>query len=225
MRHLKSGRQLGRNSSHRKAMFRNMVVSLLDHETITTTDSKAKELRKFAERVITLGKKGSLNDRRRARLMVNDRDVLQKLFTTLAERYKDRPGGYTRIVKLGLRPGDKAPLSVIQLVQEELKAKEKTKKKGKATTAPKEAGKVEAEPVEAKETVESKQQPEDVTQSDVESPSVESVKDEVPETKEAEAKESDAEEVEAKEPVAEETPEAEKVEPTEEQTGDADKEK
>ena len=219
MRHLKSGRQLGRNSSHRKAMFRNMVVSLLDHETITTTDSKAKELRKFAERVITLGKKGSLNDRRRARLMVNDRDVLQKLFTTLAERYKDRPGGYTRIVKIGLRPGDKAPLSVIQLVQEEVKAKQKTKKKGKATTTAKEAEKVKAEPVEAKETVES-EQPEEGTKADVES-----VKEEAPETKEAEAKESEAEEVEAKEPVAEETPEAEKKEPTEEQTGDADKEK
>ncbi|MBE9503361.1 MAG: 50S ribosomal protein L17 [Proteobacteria bacterium] len=155
MRHLKSGRQLGRNSSHRKAMFRNMVVSLLDHESITTTDPKAKELRKFAERVITLGKKGSLNDRRRARLMVNDRIVLQKLFTTLAERYKDRPGGYTRIVKLGLRPGDKAPLSIIQLVQEEVNVKEKTKKKGK-TTKTKEVEKVTKEAAEVKITAEAK---------------------------------------------------------------------
>lgn len=134
MRHLKSGKQLGRNSSHRKAMFRNMVVSLLDHESITTTDTKAKELRRFAERVITLGKNGSLHDRRRARLMVNDRAVLAKLFTTLAERYKERPGGYTRIVKLGLRPGDKAPLSVIQLVQDEIKDELKPKKKGKTVS-------------------------------------------------------------------------------------------
>ena len=213
MRHLKSGRQLGRNSSHRKAMFRNMVVSLLDHESITTTDSKAKELRKFAERVITLGKKGSLNDRRRARLMVNDRDVLQKLFTTLAERYKERPGGYTRIVKLGLRPGDKAPLSVIQLVQEEVNVKEKTKKKAK-TTKTKEAEKVTKKAAEVKETVESKQ-PEEKAQADTESPSAESVKEEAIETKE-----SEAEEVEAKE-----TPEAEKSQPTEEKTKDADKEK
>ena len=213
MRHLKSGRQLGRNSSHRKAMFRNMVVSLLDHESITTTDSKAKELRKFAERVITLGKKGSLNDRRRARLMVNDRDVLQKLFTTLAERYKERPGGYTRIVKLGLRPGDKAPLSVIQLVQEEVNVKEKTKKKAK-TTKTKEAEKVTKKAAEVKETVESKQ-PEEKAQADTESPSAESVKEEVIETKE-----SEAEEVEAKE-----TPEAEKSQPAEEKTEDADKEK
>jgi large subunit ribosomal protein L17 len=213
MRHLKSGRQLGRNSSHRKAMFRNMVVSLLDHESITTTDSKAKELRKFAERVITLGKKGSLNDRRRARLMVNDRDVLQKLFTTLAERYKERPGGYTRIVKLGLRPGDKAPLSVIQLVQEEVNVKEKTKKKAKTTKA-KEAEKVTKKAAEVKETVESKQ-PEEKAQADTESPSAESVKDEAIETKE-----SEAEEVEAKE-----TPEAEKSQPAEEKTKDADKEK
>ncbi len=168
MRHLKSGRQLGRNSSHRKAMFRNMVVSLLDHESITTTDPKAKELRKFAERVITLGKKGSLNDRRRARLMVNDRIVLQKLFTTLAERYKDRPGGYTRIVKLGLRPGDKAPLSIIQLVQEEVNVKEKTKKKGK-TTKTKEVEKVTKEAAEVKVTAEAKK-PEKKTQADAENP-------------------------------------------------------
>ena len=88
--------------------------------------------------------------------MVNDRDVLQKLFTTLAERYKERPGGYTRIVKLGLRPGDKAPLSVIQLVQEEVNVKEKTKKKAK-TTKTKEAEKVTKKAAEVKETVESKQ--------------------------------------------------------------------
>ncbi|MBE9536133.1 MAG: 50S ribosomal protein L17 [Proteobacteria bacterium] len=126
MRHQKTGRQLGRNSSHRKAMFRNMVVSLLDHESIKTTDAKAKELRKYAERLITLAKKGDLSARRRARVMVNDKDVLNKLFDTLAARYKDRPGGYTRIVKLGLRPGDNAPLSVIQLVQEEMASSKKT---------------------------------------------------------------------------------------------------
>lgn len=132
MRHLKSGRQLGRNSSHRKAMFRNMVVSLLDHESITTTDAKAKELRRYADKLITLGKRGTLHARRRARVMANDKEVLQKLFTTLAERYKDRPGGYTRIVKLGLRPGDSAPLSVIQLVEEEMPKRKKSAKKGKA---------------------------------------------------------------------------------------------
>ncbi len=136
MRHLKSGRQLGRNSSHRKAMFRNMVVSLLNHESITTTDAKAKELRRYVEKVITLGKRGTVHARRQARVIVNDREVLTKLFTTLAERYKDRPGGYTRIIKLGMRPGDNAPLSVVQLVQEEMKPKKKTGKPAKEKKAP-----------------------------------------------------------------------------------------
>ncbi|MDT8318500.1 MAG: 50S ribosomal protein L17 [bacterium] len=129
MRHLKSGRQLGRNSSHRKAMFRNMVVSLLDHESITTTDAKAKELRRHVEKVITLGKRGTLASRRMARVIINDRAVLQKLFSTIAERYKERPGGYTRIVKIGVRPGDSAPMSVIQLVQEELSTDSKPSRK------------------------------------------------------------------------------------------------
>ena len=147
MRHLKSGRQLGRNSSHRKAMFRNMVVSLLDHESITTTDAKAKELRRHAEKVITLGKRGTLASRRMARVMVNDKAVLQKLFSTIADRYKERPGGYTRIVKLGIRPGDSAPMSVIQLVQEELTVDSKPSKK-----TPKKAKTVTDKPVEAKDS-------------------------------------------------------------------------
>lgn len=149
MRHLKSGRQLGRNSSHRKAMFRNMVVSLLDHESITTTDAKAKELRRHAEKAITLGKRGTLASRRMARVIINDRVVLQKLFSTIAERYKERAGGYTRIVKLGIRPGDSAPMSVIQLVQEELPAAKPSKK------APKQAKTATDKPVvEAKESKE-----------------------------------------------------------------------
>ena len=144
MRHLKSGRQLGRNSSHRKAMFRNMVVSLLDHESIITTDAKAKELRRHVEKAITLGKRGTLASRRMARVIINDRVVLQKLFSTIAERYKERAGGYTRIVKLGIRPGDSAPMSVIQLVQEELPSAKPSKK------APKKAKAAIDKPVEAK---------------------------------------------------------------------------
>lgn len=132
MRHLKAGRQLGRDASHRKAMFRNMAVSLVNQENITTTDAKAKELRRFAEKLITLGKKGSLHARRRARTMVNDKDALNKLFTVLAERYKERPGGYTRIIKQGYRPGDSAPLSVIQLVQDEMPNAKGGAKKAKA---------------------------------------------------------------------------------------------
>ena len=116
MRHLKKGRKLNRNSSHRKAMFRNMVTSLLRHERIETTDAKAKELRRFAEKIITLGKKDTLHARRQAFTWVRDREVLHKLFSDLGERYRDRPGGYTRITKIGFRRGDAAPMSVIELV-------------------------------------------------------------------------------------------------------------
>ena len=116
MRHRKSGRRLGRTSAHRKAMYRNMVTSLLEHERIQTTDSKAKELRRVAERMITLGKRGDLHARRRAMRVIRDKGVTAKLFDQLAERFRDRPGGYTRVVKLGNRVGDAAPLSVIELV-------------------------------------------------------------------------------------------------------------
>lgn len=100
-------------------MFRNMVTSLLDHEKIRTTDAKAKELRPLAERMITLGKKGGLHARRRAMRVIRSRDVAGKVFGSLAERYRDRPGGYTRITKLGRRPGDNASMSQIELIAEE----------------------------------------------------------------------------------------------------------
>ncbi len=119
MRHNKTGRRLGRNSSHRAAMMRNMVTSLLDHEKITTTTTRAKELRKIAEKMITLGKRGDLHARRQALQVIRDRKVVGKLFEMVALRYKDRPGGYTRILKLGNRVGDNAPLCQIELVEEE----------------------------------------------------------------------------------------------------------
>jgi large subunit ribosomal protein L17 len=118
MRHNKSGRRLGRNSSHRLAMMRNMVTSLLDHEKITTTDARAKELRKLADRMITLGKRGDLHARRQAMQVIRDRKVVAKLFDLVAPRYTNRPGGYTRIIKLGSRLGDNAALSQIELVEE-----------------------------------------------------------------------------------------------------------
>ena len=139
MRHRKAGRKLSRNSSHRKAMFRNMATSLLLHERIQTTDAKAKELRKVVERLITLGKRVTpdeieaadgeakrelvakrLHAVRRARRWVEDREVLNKLFTDVAPRYTERNGGYTRIIKLGARPGDNAPVSIIELVGAQL---------------------------------------------------------------------------------------------------------
>lgn len=122
MRHNKAGRRLGRKTSHRDAMFRNMVTSLLDHGRITTTDAKAKEIRVVAERMITLGKRGDLHSIRLASSVIREKPVVSKLFSTIAPRYKDRLGGYTRIIKLGIRQGDAAPLSLIELVEEEIKS-------------------------------------------------------------------------------------------------------
>lgn len=116
MRHRKSGRQLNRNSSHRKAMFRNMAVSMLDHEVIKTTLPKAKELRRVVEPLITLAKKDSLHNRRLAFSRTRDRAIVTKLFTELGPRYQDRPGGYLRILKMGFRTGDKAPMALVELV-------------------------------------------------------------------------------------------------------------
>jgi large subunit ribosomal protein L17 len=117
MRHRVDARKLGRTSAHRKAMFRNLVTSLLEHERIQTTDAKAKELRRIADRMITLGKRGSLHARRRALRVIRDREVAAKVFDDLAQRFRERAGGYTRIVKLARRVGDAAPMSVIELVE------------------------------------------------------------------------------------------------------------
>lgn len=116
MRHRHSGRQLNRNSSHRKAMFRNMVNSLVEHELIKTTLPKAKELRGFAEPLITLGKSDSVANRRLAFNRTRDKATVGKLFTELGQRYQDRPGGYIRIMKCGYRTGDNAPMAYVELV-------------------------------------------------------------------------------------------------------------
>jgi large subunit ribosomal protein L17 len=116
MRHRKSGRQLNRNSSHRTAMFRNMAVSLMDHEIIRTTLPKAKELRRVAEPLITMAKVDSVAKRRLAFSRLRDREVVTKLFDELGPRYKERPGGYVRILKCGVRTGDKAPMAYVELV-------------------------------------------------------------------------------------------------------------
>ncbi len=116
MRHLNSGRQLNRNSSHRKAMFRNMAASLIHHEIIRTTLPKAKELRRTAEPLITLAKTDSVAKRRLAFSRLRDRDAVTKLFNEIAPRYSARPGGYMRILKCGVRPGDKAPMAIVELV-------------------------------------------------------------------------------------------------------------
>jgi len=116
MRHRQSGRKLNRNSSHRKAMFSNMAASLMRHEVIKTTLPKAKELRRVAEPLITMAKNDSVHKRRLAFARLRDRDVVTKLFNELGPRYKDRPGGYLRILKMGFRTGDKAPMALVELV-------------------------------------------------------------------------------------------------------------
>jgi len=117
MRHLKAGRKLNRSSSHRKAMFRNLVTSLLQHEHVQTTDAKAKEMRRWVDRMITLGKRNTLHARRQAAAFVRGHAMVKKLFDDIAPRFTARPGGYTRITKLGARVGDNASISLIELVE------------------------------------------------------------------------------------------------------------
>jgi large subunit ribosomal protein L17 len=116
MRHRVAGVKLGRSPAHRRALFRNLVTALLRHEVVRTTDAKAKELRRWGDRMITLGKQGSLHARRRAATLIRQQSVLKKLFDEIAPRYASRQGGYTRVVKLGRRHGDAAPLSLVELV-------------------------------------------------------------------------------------------------------------
>ena len=123
MRHRMSGRKLNRTGSHRKAMFANMAVALLTHEQIKTTLPKAKELRRVADRMITLGKRGNLHARRQALSVLHDTELVGKLFGPLAERYKERNGGYTRVVKAGFRYGDDAPMAIIELLDRDPEAK------------------------------------------------------------------------------------------------------
>jgi large subunit ribosomal protein L17 len=151
MRHHKSGRKLNRTSSHREAMFRNMAVSLLRHEQLATTLPKAKELRRVAEPLITLAKSATLANRRLAYSRLRDREMVGKLFDDIGVRFKDRPGGYLRILKTGYRRGDSAPMALVQLTERQAvsttaaepavetvpAAKGKTKKVKKAKTAPK----------------------------------------------------------------------------------------
>jgi large subunit ribosomal protein L17 len=117
MRHRKRHGKLNRSASHRKALLRNMVTSLLEEERIETTDAKAKELRRVADRMITLGKRGSLHARRQALSVIRSKEVTEKLFGELADRFRERPGGYTRVLKARRRTGDAAPLSIIELVE------------------------------------------------------------------------------------------------------------
>jgi len=117
MRHQVAGRKLGRTVDHRLALYRNLVADLFKYEKIVTTEAKAKEVRKLAEKMITLGKEGSLSSRRRVLAFITDKNIVHKVFTVLAPRYRERPGGYTRLIKLGPRVGDGAPTAKLELVE------------------------------------------------------------------------------------------------------------
>ncbi len=203
MRHRRSGIKIGRTTSHRQAMFRNMVTSLFKFDRLQTTDTKAKELRRWADHVITLAKKGDLHARRQVLSLMREKSVVHKLFEEADERFGKMNGGYTRIIKIGRRPGDAAPVSLVELVAYEEKAK-KSKKKPKAkveTEAPKAS--VQADKAEAKPSEEA---PREET-----APEPEAVEAAAPEAKAQEEKEEAAEEVKtapesaaAVEPLAEE---------------------
>lgn len=128
MRHRIAGRKLNRTSSHRWSMLRNLVTSLFQHERIKTTDAKAKEVKRLADKLITLGKRGDLHARRQALRVIREKEIARKVFETLAPRYKNRPGGYTRVIKAGRRSGDCAPLSIVELIPEDISRRKKAKK-------------------------------------------------------------------------------------------------
>lgn len=159
MRHRVAGRKLSRHTQHRELMFRNMLVSLLEHERIKTTLAKGKELRSWADRIITIGKQGTLHARRRAFALLRDRDAVQKLFDVIAPKLKDREGGYTRVYRLGWRQGDAAPLSLVELVTyaaPEEKKKSTVKKVLGKVTGKKKGKEEKKEPVKGKEKKEKK---------------------------------------------------------------------
>jgi large subunit ribosomal protein L17 len=149
MRHLKTGRKLNRSAAHRKALLRNLVTSLIAHEQVRTTDAKAKELRRVADRMITLGKRGSLHARRQALAYMRSRTVVKKLFDDVASRFRTRPGGYTRVVKLGHRHGDAAPMSIIELTDrgDAAKAEAERKRERRARRTEKKAAPPAARPL------------------------------------------------------------------------------
>ena len=148
MRHRRRRGKLSRPSAHRSALLRNLVTSLLDHELVETTDARAKELKRIADRMITLGKRGDLHARRQAASVIRSREVVSKLFGGLAERYRTRPGGYTRVLKSRIRVGDAAPLSIVEMVDRP--------PPGKAAPEPTPEKKAPAKKTRAKKTPEPK---------------------------------------------------------------------
>ena len=162
MRHQRAGRKLGRTTSHRWAMFRNMLTSFFEWEKIETTTAKAKELRPLAEKMITLGKKGDLAARRQALKLISNKKIVRKIFDEIAPKFQNRFGGYTRIIRAGVRPGDSAPISIIELISEEKKAGKKkgTKKKKAAAKAKSETKKAAQEEKQPEKEIQGEPEPE-----------------------------------------------------------------
>ena len=159
MRHHKAGLKLNRTSSHRNAMFRNMVTSLFKHDRIRTTNTKAKELKRWADNLITLAKRGDLHARRRALSIVREKAVVHKLFSEVEDRFSSKAGGYTRVVRLGRRPGDAAPICLVELISSETTGKKKKERKKKKTEPAKKipaADKREADTIETEQEIEEK---------------------------------------------------------------------
>ena len=169
MRHRKAGVKLNRTASHRKAMFRNMVTSLFKYDRIKTTDTKAKEIRRWADQMITLAKRGDLHARRQVMAIVREKDVVHKLFEEAPKRFGSRKGGYTRVIKLGRRPGDAAAVSMVELISADEQPVKKKKpavpKKTETKTAPREEVQEAAEvPEAAAEDADASASPEDATE-------------------------------------------------------------
>ncbi len=204
MRHRNAGIKLNRTSSHRKAMFRNMVTSLFKHERIRTTDAKAKEIRRWADKLVTLAKRGDLHARRQALSIIREKDVVHKLFEEAPQRFAQVNGGYTRVVKIGFRPGDAAPLSMVELVTPEVK-KKKTRRKKKAkkaaapsaTAAPAEAKEAPAAPPETEEGPQADRETAAVESTTLDAPAAETAAEETPATAETEAAAAEPSEAEA----------------------------
>jgi large subunit ribosomal protein L17 len=197
MRHRVAGRKFSRHTQHRELMFRNMLVSLLEHERIRTTLAKGKELRSWADKIITLGKKGTLHARRRAFALLRDKTIVKKLFDEIAPKFKDRAGGYTRVYKLGWRQGDAAPLSLVELVTfthpEEKKKSTITKAKevlGKVTPKKKEKEEKGKEKVKEKP----KEKPKEKVKEEKKEKKVKKEEKETPKEKKAKPKKKSSEE-------------------------------
>ncbi len=200
----KKGPRLGGSPSHQKAILANLATSLFEHGAITTTEAKARVLRPYAEKLITKAKRGDLHNRRQVMSVIRDKSVVHTLFTEIGPRYVERPGGYTRITKLGPRKGDNAPMAVIELVEEEFTAKARSTKKAE----PAEPTGAPAEPEVEETTSATQTEDAETDQAENEQAESEQAESEQAESEQAESEQAESDQVEAQDAVAEQEPEA-----------------